>query len=94
MGLDFSWLSPEELLAAESAALTLRSLMEAARAAPHGHGMECLEAALHEKGFAHLRAMLAVAMASREGAQKGGPVAGRVPAGRTPRSSAAATSQS
>jgi len=94
MGLDFDTLSPEELLAAESAALTMRSLMEAARAAPHGHGMECLETALHEKGFAHLRAMLQAAMASHEGAQKRGPAAVRVPVGRTLRLSVAATRRS
>jgi len=35
MGLDFDRLSAEELLAAESAILTMRSLMEAARDAPH-----------------------------------------------------------
>ena len=94
MGLDFSTLSPAELLAVESAALTMRSLMEAARTAPHGHGMECLEAALHEKGFEHLRTMLQAAMASHEGAQKGGPAAGHVPAATTPRSSAVATRRS
>ena len=46
MGLDFNGLSPEELLAAGSAVLTMRSLMDAARAAPHGKGMACVEAAL------------------------------------------------
>jgi hypothetical protein len=67
MGLDFSTLSPPELLAAESAVLAMRSLMEAARAAPHGQGMACVEAALHEKGFEHLRKMLTLAMASHGG---------------------------
>jgi hypothetical protein len=94
MGLDFSTLSPEELLAAESAALTMRSLMEAARAAPHGHGMECLEAALHEKGFAHLRTMLQAAMASHDGAQKKGPVVYPAAAGSGRRSNAGATRRS
>ncbi len=91
MGLDFDTLSPEELLAAESAALAMRSLMEAARAAPHGHGMECLETALHETGFEHLRTMLTAAMASHDGAQKKGSADCRVPAGKTPRSNAGAT---
>ena len=54
MGLDFNRLSPEELLAAESAVLTMRSLMDAAKAAPHGKGMACVETALHDKGFEHL----------------------------------------
>jgi uncharacterized ferredoxin-like protein len=94
MGLDFNTLSPEELLAAESAALTMRSLLEAARTAPHGHGMECLEAALHEKGFEHLRSMLQAAMASGDGAQKKGPAVCPAPAGSTRRSSGGATRRS
>ena len=72
MGLDFNALSPEELLAAESAVLTMRSLTEAAKAAPHGKGMLYVETALHEKGFEHLRTMLQAAVASHEGAQKKG----------------------
>ena len=72
MALDFAKLSPEELLAAESAVLTMRSLMQAAKLAPHGHGMECVESALHDKGFEHLRKMLQTAVASHEGAQKKG----------------------
>jgi len=72
MGLDFTRLSPEELLAAESAVLAMRSLMEAARTAPHGKGMATVETALHEKGFEHLRTMLQTALASHEGAQKKG----------------------
>src|ERR1041384_3651150 len=69
MGLDFDTLSPQELLAAESAVLTMRSLMQAAKAAPQGQGMVCVETALHEKGFEHLRTILAAAAASHEGAQ-------------------------
>jgi hypothetical protein len=72
VALDFAKLSPEELLAAESAVLTMRSLMDAAKSAPHGRGMFCVEAALHEKGFEHLRRMLETAVASHEGAQKKG----------------------
>jgi|1185.fasta_scaffold1685886_2 hypothetical protein len=72
MGLDFAKLSPEELLAAESAVLTMRSLMRAAELAPHGHGMECVESALHDQGFDHLRRMLQTAVASHAGAQKKG----------------------
>ena len=51
MALDFSNLSPQELLAAESAVLTMRSLMDAAKAAPVGKGMETVEAALHRAGI-------------------------------------------
>ena len=86
MALDFVVLSAEELLAAESAVLTMRSLMEAARAAPHGHGMARVESALHEKGFAHLRTMLQAAVASHEGAQKKGSAVCPVPVGKPPRS--------
>jgi hypothetical protein len=89
MGLDFNTLSAEELLAAESAVLTMRSLMDAARAAPHGHGMATVETALHDKGFEHLRTMLATAVASHEGAQKKGSAVCRVPAAKSLPSNAA-----
>jgi hypothetical protein len=82
MGLDFDPLSPQELLAAESAVLTKRSLMQAAKAAPQGQGMFCVETALHEKGFEHLRTILSAAMASQEGAQKKGSAVCPAPAAR------------
>jgi hypothetical protein len=72
MALDFGKLTSQELLAAESAVLTMRSLMQAADAAPHGQGMARVESALHDKGFEHLRTMLQAAVASHEGAQKKG----------------------
>ena len=72
MALDFSRMSPEELLAAESAVLTMQSLMHAVKTAPHGHGMAFVESALHAEGFDHLRRMLQAAVASHEGAQKKG----------------------
>lgn len=89
MPLDFAKLSPQELLAAESAVLTMRSLLEAAQAAPQGQGMVCVETALHEKGFEHLREMLASAVASHAGAQKKGSALCPVPAEKPPRSNAA-----
>lgn len=89
MALDFQRLSPEELLAAESAVMTMRSLLEAARAAPHGQGMVRVESALHESGFEHLRTMLQTAAASHEGAQKKGSAVWPVPVGRPRRSNAA-----
>ncbi len=94
MGLDFGRLSPAELLAAESAVLAMRSLLDAAKAAPQGQGMACVEAALHEKGFEHLRTMLQAAAASHEGAQKKGSAVCLVPAGKTHRSNAARTRRS
>lgn len=86
MALDFDKLSPEELLAAESAVLTMRSLMDAVKTAPHGHGMECVESALHDGGFEHLRNLLRAAVASHEGAQKKGPAPFPVPVAKPPRS--------
>ena len=86
MALDFDKLSPEELLAAESAVLTMRSLMDAVKTAPHGHGMECVESALHDRGFEHLRNLLRAAVASHEGAQKKGSAPSPVPVAKTRRS--------
>jgi hypothetical protein len=87
MALDFDKLSPQELLAAESAVLTMRSLMDAVQSAPNGHGMERVESALHAKGHEHLRNMLQAAVASHEGAQKKGSAQSHVPVARTLRSS-------
>jgi hypothetical protein len=88
MALDFTKLSPEELLAAESAVLTMRSLLEAAKTAPHGQGMFHVESVLQENGFEHLRKMLETAVASHEGAQKKGSAVFHVPAEKPPRSNA------
>ena len=87
MALDFDKMSPQELLAAESAVLTMRSLMDAVQSAPHGHGMERVESALNDQGRQHLRNMLQAAVASHEGAQKKGSAQSRVPVARTLRSS-------
>ena len=89
MGLDFNTLSAAELLAAESAVLTMRSLTDAVKAAPHGKGMVCVETVVHDRGFEHLRKMLQAAVASHEGAQKKGSAVCLVPAGKTPRSNGA-----
>ena len=94
MPLDFQNLSAQELLAAESAVLTMRSLMDAAKTAPQGQGMACVESALFDKGFDHLRHMLQAAAASHDGAQKKGPAAWPVPAARRRRSSGATPSRS
>lgn len=94
MPLDFAKLSPQELLAAESAVLTMRSLLDAVKAAPQGHGMAFLEGVLHDKGFEHLRTMLQTAAASHDGAQKKGSVVCPVPAANPLRSSGAKKSTS
>jgi hypothetical protein len=70
--MDLSKLSEGERLVAEQAVLTLRALEQAADHAPHGKGMEALEAVIHEQGFAHLRTMLASAANARPEAQKKG----------------------
>lgn len=89
MPLDFEKLSPQELLAAESAVLTMRSLLDAVKTAPHGQGMAHVESVLYDRGFDHLRNMLQAAAASHEGAQKGGPAVWPVPAAGRPRSGGA-----
>jgi hypothetical protein len=70
--MDFSRLSAEERLVAEQAVVTLRALTEAAARAPMGQGMNVLESVIHDKGFEHLRQMIAVAGASHSEAQKKG----------------------
>lgn len=94
MPLDFEKLSPQELLAAESAVLTMRSLLDAVQTAPHGQGMAHVESVLYDKGFDHLRNLLATAAASHDGARKRGPAVWPVRAGRRPRSGGAAPSRS
>ena len=95
MALDFTTLSPEELLASESAALIMRALLDAVKTAPHGHGMATVEAVLQDKGFAHLRTLLTTAMTSHPEAQKKRPpAAAGAFAARTPRSSGARTRRS
>jgi hypothetical protein len=78
--MDLSKLSDRERLAAEQAVLTMRALDRAADAAPHGQGLAFLEAAIHDKGFEHLRNMLTLAVNAREEAQKKGFVSAPVPA--------------
>ena len=88
--MDFDMLTAEQRLVAEQAVLTLQALQRAARDAPHGQGMARVEAARHDKGFDQLREMLRLAVSAHdEGAQKGGPAAGRARAAGTRRSAAA-----
>lgn len=94
MPLDFEKLSPEELLAAESAVLTMRSLLDAVKTAPQGQGMACIESVIHDKGFEHLRKMLETAAASHPGAQKKGSAVCLAPAGRGLRSNGVIQSRS
>lgn len=77
--MDLSKLSERERLVAEQAVLTLRALDEAGERAEHGKGMAVLEGVIHDKGFEHLRNMLACAANARPEAQKKGPASGGVP---------------
>jgi hypothetical protein len=79
--MDFSKLTDRERLVAEQAVTTYRALEQAAATAPMGKGLATLENVIHDKGFEHLRKMLATAAASRSEAQKKGSVSGPVPAG-------------
>lgn len=84
--MDFSKLSDRERLIAEQAVETLRALDQAADAAPHGQGLSFLEAAIHDKGFALLRSILASSASARPEAQKRGSASGTAPAAAAPRS--------
>jgi hypothetical protein len=92
--MDLARLSDRERLAAEQAVLTLRALDQAADAAPHGQGLAFVEAAIHDRGFEHLRNMMSLAINGRNEAQKKGSASGAVPAGsgRSSRPASRATS--
>lgn len=91
--MDLSKLSGDERLVAEQAVLTLRALNQAADQAPHGRGMAYLEAVIHDKGFEHLRTLLAAAASARPEAQKKGSVSRLVPAAASRNSSGGSTAR-
>jgi DNA-binding IclR family transcriptional regulator len=78
--LDLTKLSDRERLIAEQAVETLRALDRAADDAPHGQGLACMEAAIHDKGFDLLRSIMTATANARDEAQKKGPASGTVPA--------------
>ncbi|MGD0461176.1 MAG: hypothetical protein ABSB74_01685 [Tepidisphaeraceae bacterium] len=78
--MDLSKLSDRERVIAEQAVETLRALDRAADAAPHGQGLACMEACIHDKGFGLIRAILTSTASARSEAQKKGPASGLVPA--------------
>ena len=84
--MDFSKLSPRERLIAEQAVETLRALDKAADDAPHGHGLDCMEACIHETGFGLLRSIMTSAASARTEAQKKGSVSGHAPVAGKPNS--------
>jgi hypothetical protein len=57
--MDWSALTDRERLVAEQAVAALRALDRAADAAPHGQGLACMEACVHDKGFELLRTLMA-----------------------------------
>ena len=70
--MDFTRLSDRERLIAEQAVETLRALDRAADDAPHGQGLACMEAAIHERGFDLLRSIMTATAGARDEAQKKG----------------------
>ena len=84
--MDLSKLSDRERLIAEQAVETLRALDQAADDAPHGQGLACMEAAIHDKGFSLLRSIMTSTASARDEAQKKGPVSGTAPAAAVPSS--------
>jgi DNA-binding IclR family transcriptional regulator len=84
--LDLKRLSDRERLIAEQAVETLRALDRAADDAPHGQGLACMEAAIHDKGFDLLRSLMTATANARDEAQKKGPASGLVPAAGRPSS--------
>jgi hypothetical protein len=84
--LDWSKLTDRERLIAEQAVETLRALDRAADDAPHGQGLACMEACVHEKGFDLLRSLMTSTAGARPEAQKKGSASGDVAAGATPSS--------
>jgi hypothetical protein len=70
--MDLANLSDRERLIAEQAVETLRALDRAADDAPHGQGLARMEAAIHDRGFDLLRAMITSTAGARDEAQKNG----------------------
>jgi hypothetical protein len=70
--MDLSQLTDDERLVAEQAVATLRPVMQAGDAAPHGKGLFCLEQAVHDHGFPLLREILQRSANHRAEAQKKG----------------------
>lgn len=81
--MDLSRLSDRERLIAEQAVETLRALDKAADDAPHGRGLACMEACIHDKGFDLLRRIMTSTAGAQPEAQKRGSASGPVRAAAT-----------
>ncbi len=80
--MNWDSLSENERLIAEQAVAAYQAVSAAGRAAPHGQGLARLEQAVHDKGFGVLRQMVQLGASEHAEAQKRGPAAGLVRAGR------------
>jgi hypothetical protein len=75
--MDLNELTGNERLIAEQAVLAYQAVKEAAKNAPHGHGMAVVEQVATEKGFETLRKMIELGASEQAEAQKKGPAAKR-----------------
>ena len=80
--MNWDSLSGDERLIAEQAVTAYRAVRQAAKAAPHGQGMACIEQAVHNDGMEVLRQMVQLSASEHAEAQKKGSVAGHARAGR------------
>lgn len=64
--------SETEELIVRQALETYRALQHAVKTAPHGKGLETVEAVIHDKGFDQLRGMYQAALREHPEAQKKG----------------------
>ena len=92
--MDLSQLTARERLVAEQAIETLRALDKAADKAPHGQGLACMEACIHDKGLGLLRAMMTSTASAQPEAQKRGSAPGSAAAGARPSSRRASRERS
>lgn len=70
--MDFSKLTDRERLIAEQAVETLRALDKAADDAPHGQGLACMEACIHDQGLGLIRSIMTSTAGAQPEAQKKG----------------------
>ena len=68
-------LTGDERMIAEHAVLAYQAVRQAAKGAPHGQGMSCMERAVTDKGLETLRRMLTLAASDHSEAQKKGTAA-------------------
>lgn len=77
--MNWDRLTDNERLVAEQAIAAYRTATQAMRQAPQGHGLDCIEQAVRDRGFESLRKMVELAASEHDEAQKKGSAAGRAP---------------